>query len=577
MNANYSISSYQHSSLHRAVLLISANLVHPRVALELARTRRISHVCAESFLVATRRCCCSNYDDHRYSQPACGATRSLARSPTALAPRFCLSTPHSVCPQSDPRSAASAASAAVPQSNYLHQHQHNHSSGSSCSNNNTHSNSSSRNNHNHFASTNWDSLLAPAVAQTPLSALASEFRQSVPIAHLPNTPSTIGIASNAASSILTWRIPRQEAFFVGSHAEARDAAVAPAVAGGGGVSGGTGRVDSAPDWTVSSPLSDRPLKERDLSLGFGTSSAHRPQEGNGLWSRNAGYGFVGSGEGAGAGIPGGLGGTTQRDIFRDIVGRASDEFGVGTPYSVGVRREERGAEEGRGGSFVAYVGGEGRVSHVGPNREESGSGSTGPVGAKRKGPDEEGATVEGGIWGNPVLREGAEAFKRRRLDVSASMRGMDVQPLGEVRPGDARPENKDDEHALQLHEAQRAKAPPQPPGAGSVSAGTQGGTACLECGNQAKKDCLHQRCRTCCKSRGLSCPTHIKSTWVPAAKRRERQAAEAAAAAAGQPRPKSKRARSLALSAPANPTTSHTNTSAGTSPRGSDINSGQPG
>ncbi|BBN06240.1 protein MpSHI [Marchantia polymorpha subsp. ruderalis] len=162
------------------------------------------------------------------------------------------------------------------------------------------------------------------------------------------------------------------------------------------------------------------------------------------------------------------------------------------------------------------------------------------------------------------------------------MRGMDVQPLGgaDVRPGDARPENKEDEqqHALQLHDAQRAKAPPQPPGgAGGVSAGTQGGTACLECGNQAKKDCLHQRCRTCCKSRGLSCPTHIKSTWVPAAKRRERQAAEAAAAAAGQPRPKSKRARSLALSVPANPTTSHTNTSAGTSPRGSDINSGQPG
>ncbi|KAE8659874.1 Protein SHI RELATED SEQUENCE 1 [Hibiscus syriacus] len=31
------------------------------------------------------------------------------------------------------------------------------------------------------------------------------------------------------------------------------------------------------------------------------------------------------------------------------------------------------------------------------------------------------------------------------------------------------------------------------------------------------------RCRTCCKSRGFQCPTHVKSTWVPAAKRRERQ------------------------------------------------------
>ncbi|CBI17425.3 unnamed protein product, partial [Vitis vinifera] len=48
-------------------------------------------------------------------------------------------------------------------------------------------------------------------------------------------------------------------------------------------------------------------------------------------------------------------------------------------------------------------------------------------------------------------------------------------------------------------------------------------SACQDCGNQAKKDCIHMRCRTCCKSRGFQCPTHIKSTWVPAAKRRERQ------------------------------------------------------
>nr|POE75850.1 protein short internodes [Quercus suber] len=31
------------------------------------------------------------------------------------------------------------------------------------------------------------------------------------------------------------------------------------------------------------------------------------------------------------------------------------------------------------------------------------------------------------------------------------------------------------------------------------------------------------RCRTCCKSRGFDCQTHVKSTWVPASKRRERQ------------------------------------------------------
>ncbi|CAD6218421.1 unnamed protein product [Miscanthus lutarioriparius] len=65
--------------------------------------------------------------------------------------------------------------------------------------------------------------------------------------------------------------------------------------------------------------------------------------------------------------------------------------------------------------------------------------------------------------------------------------------------------------------------------------GGGGGFSCQDCGNQAKKDCVHQRCRTCCKSRGFTCGTHVKSTWVPAAKRRERQqqlAALAASAAA---------------------------------------------
>ena len=53
--------------------------------------------------------------------------------------------------------------------------------------------------------------------------------------------------------------------------------------------------------------------------------------------------------------------------------------------------------------------------------------------------------------------------------------------------------------------------------------GGGGGMNCQDCGNQAKKDCPHMRCRTCCKSRGFQCQTHIKSTWVPASKRRERQ------------------------------------------------------
>nr|WHL55523.1 LRP1 [Litchi chinensis] len=58
---------------------------------------------------------------------------------------------------------------------------------------------------------------------------------------------------------------------------------------------------------------------------------------------------------------------------------------------------------------------------------------------------------------------------------------------------------------------------------GGGGSGSSSGTTCQDCGNQAKKDCSHRRCRTCCKSRGFDCATHVKSTWVPAARRRERQ------------------------------------------------------
>nr|XP_016478369.1 PREDICTED: protein SHI RELATED SEQUENCE 5-like [Nicotiana tabacum]BCT36648.1 SHI RELATED SEQUENCE 5-like protein [Nicotiana tabacum] len=58
---------------------------------------------------------------------------------------------------------------------------------------------------------------------------------------------------------------------------------------------------------------------------------------------------------------------------------------------------------------------------------------------------------------------------------------------------------------------------------GGSSSGDQGNVNCQDCGNQAKKDCPHSRCRTCCRGRGFQCQTHVKSTWVPAARRRERQ------------------------------------------------------
>lgn len=62
-----------------------------------------------------------------------------------------------------------------------------------------------------------------------------------------------------------------------------------------------------------------------------------------------------------------------------------------------------------------------------------------------------------------------------------------------------------------------------------------GGVNCQDCGNQAKRDCVHLRCRTCCKSRGFQCQTHVRSTWVPAAKRRERQHQLAAVSPSMQP------------------------------------------
>ncbi|KAG8655900.1 protein SHI RELATED SEQUENCE 1 [Manihot esculenta] len=52
--------------------------------------------------------------------------------------------------------------------------------------------------------------------------------------------------------------------------------------------------------------------------------------------------------------------------------------------------------------------------------------------------------------------------------------------------------------------------------------GDLGGSRCQDCGNQAKKDCVYMRCRTCCKSKGFQCQTHVKSTWIPAYRRRQR-------------------------------------------------------
>lgn len=60
-----------------------------------------------------------------------------------------------------------------------------------------------------------------------------------------------------------------------------------------------------------------------------------------------------------------------------------------------------------------------------------------------------------------------------------------------------------------------------------VKRGGEGGvimaSRCQDCGNQAKKECVYMRCRTCCKSKGFHCQTHVKSTWVPVYRRRQQQ------------------------------------------------------
>nr|GMD73626.1 protein LATERAL ROOT PRIMORDIUM 1 [Ipomoea batatas] len=115
--------------------------------------------------------------------------------------------------------------------------------------------------------------------------------------------------------------------------------------------------------------------------------------------------------------------------------------------------------------------------------------------------------------------------------------------------------------------------------AGGGSGATSGAavSTCQDCGNQAKKDCIHRRCRTCCKSRGLDCSTHVKSTWVPAARRRERQqgsqsTSPAAVTAASCSQSVSSGAKKPRLVLGNNSQTSHTSTSnnTATTPRSFD-------
>ncbi|CAD6333946.1 unnamed protein product [Miscanthus lutarioriparius] len=98
-----------------------------------------------------------------------------------------------------------------------------------------------------------------------------------------------------------------------------------------------------------------------------------------------------------------------------------------------------------------------------------------------------------------------------------------------------------------------------------------GAATCQDCGNQAKKGCTHSRCRTCCNSRGFECDTHVRSTWVPAARRRERLQLPGGASPP-PPTPAATKKPRLACPTPTT-TNSRASTSNATTPRSFDTSS----
>jgi LRP1 type putative zinc finger protein len=84
-----------------------------------------------------------------------------------------------------------------------------------------------------------------------------------------------------------------------------------------------------------------------------------------------------------------------------------------------------------------------------------------------------------------------------------------AQPPQLPPPAAAAPDGSPSKKALNMMDYGRGRAD-------SGSSGS-GGTSCYDCGNQAKKGCAHNRCRTCCNSRGFDCDTHVKRTWVTSA------------------------------------------------------------
>ncbi|KAJ7558953.1 hypothetical protein O6H91_04G062800 [Diphasiastrum complanatum] len=316
----------------------------------------------------------------------------------------------------------------------------------------------------------------------------------------------------------------------------------------------------------------RIVSARELSSGVGLTSGHPVGTGLGLASA------------------GGAGSVIQSEVSGNVNGRAEDFASDYGEYRYR-KREDDGETcvigSRSGGSFVAYVAAEAKVQ-LGNNVDVGAFGGNGGVFAAVESgrriaavQEKQEDTEEGSKAAAARDLEGRELKEDALLSISGkpeignSMQGpteafSHAETLATTLEA-SREEEGEVQHPQHLYassEVEKQKAASQE--------GIGGGSSCKECGNQAKKDCRYQRCRTCCKSRDFNCPTHIKSTWVPVSKRRERLQADGGASSAEQPLPKSKRARNLPFVGVPAAGTSITATSPVTSPHGSDINSSHP-
>ncbi|KFK25507.1 hypothetical protein AALP_AA8G123600 [Arabis alpina] len=122
-------------------------------------------------------------------------------------------------------------------------------------------------------------------------------------------------------------------------------------------------------------------------------------------------------------------------------------------------------------------------------------------------------------------------------------------------------DNNNQTQYLQFKSTNQATVGTSSNNSGGSGSGASGTATCQDCGNQAKKECKQRRCRTCCKSRGFDCSTHVKSTWVSAARRRERQVLPTANPTAGSSLSTSSGTKKPRIVGSSQQATSHTSTS----------------